>query len=115
MDKAHTSPIQRACNAVGGQSCLAELLEVNPAFVNQWVKGRRKVPAAYCPAIETFSHGAATKQELRPDDWQKYWPELASQSNTQKLQAASEESNEELRRDIDLGYRQPADPKKVAQ
>jgi DNA-binding transcriptional regulator YdaS (Cro superfamily) len=78
MNKTYT-PIERACNAVGGQSSLAEMLGVKPSFVNQWVKGRRKVPAAHCAAIEALSLGAATKQELRPVDWQKYWPELANQ------------------------------------
>jgi DNA-binding transcriptional regulator YdaS (Cro superfamily) len=71
------SPIERACNLVGSQAVMARILEVSPAMVNQLVKGLRPVPIEHCQAIEAATHGAVTRRELRPDDWQKIWPELA--------------------------------------
>jgi DNA-binding transcriptional regulator YdaS (Cro superfamily) len=32
--------------------------------------------ADICVAIERESERAVTRQELRPDDWQRFWPEL---------------------------------------
>lgn len=40
--------------------------------------GEKAVPAEHCRTIVDFTNGAVTVQELRPNDWQKYWPELAA-------------------------------------
>jgi len=50
----------------------------DPAQVRQWRHGYsgRKPDAPYCVAIEQATNGAVTRQDLRPDDWQKIWPEL---------------------------------------
>ncbi|WNV05818.1 helix-turn-helix domain-containing protein [Candidatus Methylospira mobilis] len=62
--------IKDACNAVGGQAALARSLEVSPATVNQWVLGRRQIPAERCPQIERASNGEVRCEDLRPDvDW----------------------------------------------
>ena len=67
----NTQSISNACAAVGGQSAMAGLLKVTPATVNQWVSGKRPVPAERCPAIERETQGAVTCEDLRPDvDWQ---------------------------------------------
>ncbi len=66
------SPIQRACDVVGGQSQLAACLSVTPAFVHQWVRGIRRVPVGRCPAIEQATEGAVTCEQLRPD-MADYW------------------------------------------
>jgi DNA-binding transcriptional regulator YdaS (Cro superfamily) len=42
--------------------------------------GEKSIPAEHCKAIEAFSDGVVTCQEMRPTDWHKYWPELATQS-----------------------------------
>ena len=39
----------------GGQAALAHKIGTSPQVVNQWVKGRRPVPARFCPAIEAES------------------------------------------------------------
>lgn len=59
------TPIAKAAASVGGQSRLAELLGVKPPTVNQWVLGRRQVPAARCPEVERLS--AVRCEDLRPD------------------------------------------------
>lgn len=70
------SPIERACDAVGSQAEMSRILGVTPAMVNQLIKGHRPVPIEHCCAIESATGGVVTRQELRPDDWQKIWPEL---------------------------------------
>lgn len=40
--------------------------------------GEKAIPAEHCKAIEKFSEGQVSCMEMRPDDWHKYWPELAN-------------------------------------
>lgn len=61
----------------GAQMRLARLVGVRAPVVSGWVRGSRPVPIAHMAAIEHFSAGAVTRQEMRPDDWQQIWPELA--------------------------------------
>lgn len=77
-----TDTIKQAVDIVGGQAQLAKALSepnanVSPTFVHQWVKGWRSVPPKYCTKIEALTQGAVSRKDLRPDDWQLYWPELA--------------------------------------
>ena len=74
----HTTPIGKAARAVGGLSTLASLLGVSPPTVHEWKTGKRPVPVLRCVSIHQATNGAVTLQELRPDDWQKIWPELAA-------------------------------------
>ena len=46
--------------------------------VSAWVNGLRPFPPEHCVTIERESEGVITRLELRPDDWDKYWPELAT-------------------------------------
>lgn len=74
-------PIDRACRYVKGRAALACLLGVKPAAIGNWkVRG---VPLEHCALIERACNGAVTRQELRPDDWQRIWPELATQTTEQ--------------------------------
>lgn len=48
--------------------------------LRQWqhgYSGRRPGPE-YCVLIEQATQKAVTRQELRPDDWQRIWPELVA-------------------------------------
>ena len=57
---------------------LAAAIGVNPDQVRQWRHrhaGRRPDPR-YCVSIERATAGMVTRQELRPDDWHRIWPEL---------------------------------------
>jgi DNA-binding transcriptional regulator YdaS (Cro superfamily) len=57
---------------------LAKAVGVQPSYVSDWVTGKKAVPAARCHAIVRLTNGAVTLQELRPDDWADYWPNLAA-------------------------------------
>lgn len=59
-----------------GVTALAKLLNVSTAAVNQWLYRRRPVPVAQCVRVEQITSGVVTRKMLRPNDWQKIWPEL---------------------------------------
>ena len=59
---------------------LSKFIDVPPSFVSKICSGEKSIPAEHCKAIEAFSDGAVTCQEMRPTDWHKYWPELATQT-----------------------------------
>jgi DNA-binding transcriptional regulator YdaS (Cro superfamily) len=71
----HISPIEKAVLAVGGLTTLARMLKVSPPTVHEWKTLKRPVPPGRCVAIVRATNGAVTLQELRPDDWQDYWPQ----------------------------------------
>ena len=63
----------------GAASRLAEAIESYQSDVSDWVKGFRPVPMNTCAAIERFTVGAVTVEELNPDlPWSripdKSWP-----------------------------------------
>ena len=66
----------------GRAMALAKAIDVSQAFVSKMVNGEKSIPAEHCKAIEAFSSGEVTCQEMRPTDWHKYWPELAQVSQT---------------------------------
>lgn len=70
--------IDRASRALGSQSALAAAVGVTKAAVWQWKSLGRQVPIEHCVAIERATGGAVTRRDLRPDDWQSIWPELAT-------------------------------------
>jgi DNA-binding transcriptional regulator YdaS (Cro superfamily) len=59
---------------------LARKLGISPVLVSQWRNGIRPIPIERCPDIERATEGAVTRRDLRPDDWQRIWPELAEQA-----------------------------------
>ncbi|MBX3629331.1 MAG: helix-turn-helix domain-containing protein [Nitrosomonas sp.] len=59
--------IKEVCQYVGGQAKLAKFLNISTSAVNQWVLGRRPIPARFCPEIERFSQGRVKCEDLRPD------------------------------------------------
>lgn len=63
-----------------GRACaLAVYLKVPPSFVSKMVSGEKPIPVTHMAGIEAFSNGQVTRKEMRPDDWQTIWPELATQ------------------------------------
>lgn len=61
----------------GAKTKLATEIGAQVQLVWQWSSGVRPVPIERCYAIEQATNGAVTRRDLRPDDWQKIWPELA--------------------------------------
>lgn len=75
MDQLH--PLDRAAKLLLGRDNLAKLLSVTPAAIGNW-KSRGVVPIEHCPEIERLTVRAVTRQELRPSDWHRLWPELVA-------------------------------------
>lgn len=71
----------------GAAKRLAEAISCTPTEVSDWLNDKRPVPHARCVAIEQATAGAVTRQDLRPDDYGKLWPELA-ESTTNPEQTA---------------------------
>lgn len=73
----------------GRNLAIAQLVGVTPPVVSDWCTGKKAIAAEHCKAIERFTDGEVTVQDMRPLDWHKYWPELA-QANASTAQAATE-------------------------
>ncbi len=58
------------------QAAFGAQLGVTQGMVNQWCNNLNPTPER-CVAIERATDGQVTRQELRPDDWESIWPELA--------------------------------------
>lgn len=71
-------PLDRASRLLpGGRHAMAEKLGVKIAAIGNW-KLRDSIPVEYCADIETMTAGQVSRKDLRPDDWQRIWPELAT-------------------------------------
>lgn len=57
---------------------LAERLFVSSSYLSQMASGRCSVSPARCVEIEAATDGKVSRRDLRPDDWQKIWPELTA-------------------------------------
>lgn len=66
---------------------LARHLNVPPSFVAKMSEGDKAVPVSHGAAIEQFTDGAVTRQQMFPADWQRIWPELAANDDTTATQA----------------------------
>lgn len=73
----------------GRGAAIARGLQVKPVMVSQWAHGCKPVPPTRCTAIEKVTGGAVTRRDLRPDDWQEIWPELATPPNTSSKEATN--------------------------
>ena len=62
----------------GSQRSLADKLGITPVLISQWANELRPVPPERCVEIEKATDGEVARQDLRPEDWQKIWPELAA-------------------------------------
>ncbi len=57
---------------------LATALGVSSSFLSQMASGRSRISPARCVEIEQATNKAVTRRELRPDDWERIWPELSA-------------------------------------
>lgn len=73
---------------MGSQRALGEAVGIGQAAVGNWVMRGSKVPPEHCAAIEVATGRAVTRQDLRPDDWQKIWPELIPTARIPEIPAA---------------------------
>jgi DNA-binding transcriptional regulator YdaS (Cro superfamily) len=84
----YMNAIDKAIELAGGLTELARKIGANPNQVGNWRS--RGAPIDKCAAIENATQGKVTRRDLRPDDWQRIWPELAdapcSRRSTDKKQ-----------------------------
>ena len=66
----------------GRITALAKSIGAPQSYVNNMVNGKKPVPLHHAAAIEQFTGGAVTRQDLFPDSWQRIWPELANTPTT---------------------------------
>lgn len=59
---------------------LAKHLLLSQPFVTQMASGKKAIPVEHMAAIESFTDGAVTRQEMHPTGWHRIWPELATNS-----------------------------------
>lgn len=62
----------------GGAARLAEELSISNSYLSQLASGAAPISPARCVEIERVTNGKVTRKELRPDDWEKIWPEIAN-------------------------------------
>lgn len=72
----------------GAKSRLARAIKSHPVDVGNWVHGKCDIPVRRAVQIEKATAGAVTRQEMRPNDWADYWPELANEAAPTQPQPA---------------------------
>lgn len=68
--------VKTAVEIVGSQKKLGELCGFTQQAVYKWLHGKSRVPAEGCVLIEKGTNGVVSRKDLRPDDWEKIWPEF---------------------------------------
>ncbi|MDQ2822755.1 MAG: YdaS family helix-turn-helix protein [Pseudomonadota bacterium] len=58
----------------------AQLKNVSPSYLSQMASGKAAISSTRCVEIELATNGQVSRRDLKPDDWQEHWPELAEQS-----------------------------------
>ena len=61
----------------GAATELAEKLLISTSFLSQMASGASSISPERCVSIEQATNGAVTRKDLRPDDWERIWPELS--------------------------------------
>ena len=61
----------------GAATRLSESLNISLSHLSQMAAGTSAISPARCVEIERATDGQVTRQDLRPDDWESIWPELA--------------------------------------
>lgn len=64
----------------GRAVALAARIGVSPSYLSQMANGQSPISPERCVDIWRETGGVVTRQHLRPDDWQRIWPELTQPS-----------------------------------
>lgn len=64
----------------GRTRLLAQSLQLSQPFVTQMASGAKSIPIEHMAAIEAFTGGEVTRQDMHPTGWHRIWPELAANS-----------------------------------
>ena len=74
----HKAALYRAAEMLGAQAGVSKRLGYEDRRnVSPWFTTDRFLPPEHCVSIEQATGGAVTRRDLRPNDWQAIWPELA--------------------------------------
>ena len=101
MEAPKNAALRSAIEILGSQRALADALGITPVAVGQWLqegcnKNARRVPPKQCVRIERLTNGVVSRRDLRPDDWQDFWPDPVisepkqAQALTRQAPAATE-------------------------
>lgn len=60
----------------GRAAALAADLGVSPSYLSQMANGQAPISPERCVEIWQKTGGAVTRQDLKPNDWPRIWPEL---------------------------------------
>jgi DNA-binding transcriptional regulator YdaS (Cro superfamily) len=63
--------------ARGRATQLAQGLGVSLSYLSQMANGSSAISADRCVLVERLTGGEVTRKDLHPDDWAKFWPEIA--------------------------------------
>ncbi|HBC5824681.1 TPA: helix-turn-helix domain-containing protein [Escherichia coli] len=63
---------------------LAGCLGVSKSYMSQMISGLSAINPERCVVIENETSGEVTRRDLRPLDWERIWPDLNDQSDTEK-------------------------------
>lgn len=74
---------------VAEQSSFAQRCGTTVGYLRKAVSVGQLLKVVVCVSIERETHGQVTRKDLRPDDWQDIWPELASSEQKQSPAHAS--------------------------
>lgn len=59
---------------------LAADCKTSVGYLRKACSANQKLGAELCVAIERATEGAVSRRDLRPDDWERIWPELAEKA-----------------------------------
>lgn len=60
---------------------LAEALGVSISYVSQLGSGKAPISPERAVSIERATAGAVTRRDLFPENWERIWPELATEAS----------------------------------
>lgn len=64
----------------GRAAALAADLGVSPSYLSQMANGKAPISPERCVEIWQKTQGLVTRQDLKPDEWPRIWPELVDQA-----------------------------------
>lgn len=70
--------LNEAIERAGGVRKLADAIGVGQSVVSNWRLRKSLPPPEYCASIEAAT--GVSRRDLRPDDWERIWPELADKA-----------------------------------
>lgn len=74
----HRPALATAIELAGSKAALARMIDALPQQIGNWLMRDKEIDPVYCARIESSLGGRVTRPQLRPDDWQTVWPELAT-------------------------------------